>query len=288
MKNLLEPAFKQQEADGSIAVGFLISDELSFRDCDCRRFCLPNRPKGASRPAPRATEKGEGGSPGRRLAQSGLRHAGDASGPLTSRPAEFRPALSAGGMHPLAFLENKVGLGGKHQRGAHTGGVEPATKHHSAHPIRLVLSVARRCVLPALWLASMRYLNNRAQRKAAAKWRADALQTLETATDAELRLLLKELPPWVVTGASHKASGRSPPAQPARVGPRRGSTSALPPACPPRLQIQYPTKPPLGPSRLLCFPAPCPRAQASGIAPAGSTPCCASSGHISTPPYRTS
>lgn len=60
----------------------------------------------------------------------------------------------------------------------------------------------RLLALVAVWIASLFFVKSQAERKASAKWRAEALSTLATASDADIRLLLGELPPWIVSGAA--------------------------------------------------------------------------------------
>lgn len=72
--------------------------------------------------------------------------------------------------------------------------------HHLLAGLGFVWTVLRRCVRGGLLVATLRYVSNRAERKAMSKWRAEALATLATASDADIRLLLKELPPWVISG----------------------------------------------------------------------------------------
>lgn len=77
----------------------------------------------------------------------------------------------------------------------------PLVKLFSHLRLHRVVSLLPKAVLGLAWWTSLRYVKQRAERQARAKWKADALQKLNSLTDSDLRLILGELPPWVVSGA---------------------------------------------------------------------------------------
>ena len=71
----------------------------------------------------------------------------------------------------------------------------------------LSLLVLRLLGPPVFYFVSLWAVWRAAQKHAKAKWRAEVLSNLATASDADLELIVGELPPWVKASMMRSPSG---------------------------------------------------------------------------------